>query len=452
MKKLLEISSAKILLFCGIGLMMTLGGFWHYQSNQIQLERMSVLNQGVSTCFTRISQTFTAMMIKDIKSPYLHQGFMSLSDECLNETIKGMNPFKQDAGKGYDVLNKLISEVHWFHEKVIKIHAPMLAGRELNPPMTTLSDRFSKMESYKVTLLDEVDMTNDQIRQVQASDEFLMGAGLIFFVLSLSLLALKEFQRIQNQVQIEKDAINLLKAGQSNVGAMVDRLVERSLTSQGFPVTAQIFKDYHENLLERSNARIISTDEVKQDEPEEIEEDIYEVSAPVLGPKSSLKEVVVSLQNIHTKDLINISEVRDVSLAIGFESFEQMLNATVSLFASHRQDTHKKIMISNQVHSDRSIINFFLANSTFTATELEASQNDKASLAHISDVNLMIMKEMAYETGTQFSFENKTDRNGKIAGMTLKFVINRATRDQKNKNLVSVVKGKKRDLARELAN
>jgi hypothetical protein len=222
---------------------------------------------------------------------------------------------------------------------------------------------------------------------------------------------------------------------------MVDRLVERSLTSQGFPVTAQIFKDYHENLLERSNARIISTDEVKQDEPEEIEEDIYEVSAPVVGPKSSLKEVVVSLQNIHTKDLINISEVRDVSLAIGFESFEQMLNATVSLFASHRQDTHKKIMISNQVHSDRSIINFFLANSTFTATELEASQNDKASLAHISD-----------ETGTQFSFENKTDRNGKIAGMTLKFVINRATRDQKNKNLVSVVKGKKRDLARELAN
>jgi uncharacterized membrane protein YidH (DUF202 family) len=451
MKKILSLTSSKILLFCGMGLLMTIGGFWHYQTNQVQHERMNVLNQGVATCFNRISQTFTAMMIKDIKSPYLHQAFMSLSDECLNETIKGMNPFKADAGKGYDVLNKLISEVHWFHEKVLKIHAPMLAGKELNPPMSTLSDRFAKMENYKITLLDEVDMTNEQIRQVQTNDEFLMGAGLIMFVLSLSALALKEFSRVQNQIQIEKEAINLLKAGQANVGAMVDRLVERSLTSQGFPVTAQIFKDYHETLLERSNARIISTDEAK-DEPEEMEEDTYEVAAPVLGPKASLKEVVVSLQNIHSKELLNISDVRDVSLAIAFESFEQMMNAAVTLFSSHRQDTHKKIMISNQIHSDRTVINLFLANSTFTSAELEANQNDKASMAHIADVNLMIMKEMAAETGTQFTFENKTDRQGKIAGMTLKFVINRAAREQKLKNLISVVKGKKKDLARQLIN
>jgi hypothetical protein len=129
-----------------------------------------------------------------------------------------------------------------------------------------------------------------------------------------------------------------------------------------------------------------------------------------------------------------------------------MMNAAVSLFASHRQDMHKKIMISNQIHSDRTVINLFLANSTFTASELEANQNDKASTAHISDVNLMIMKEMAKETETQFNFENKTDRHGKIAGMTLKFVINRSAREAKIKNLISVVKGKKKDLARQLVN
>ncbi len=453
MKKLQSLTSSKILIFCGLGLFMTLGGFWHYQSNQLQLERLNVLNQGVGTCFNRISQTFTAMMIKDIRSPYLNQGFMSLSDECLNETIKGINPFKREAGKGYDILNKLISEVHWFHEKVIKIHAPMFSGQEKNPPMTTLSDRFAKMENLKVNLLDEVDAYNSQIRQVQFNDEFMMGAGLIIFVISLSILALKEFQRIQNQMKIEKEALNLLKAGQSNVGAMVDRLVEKSLVSQGFPVTAQIFKDYHENLLERNNSRIISRDDIK--EREEEDEDTYEVASIVdtlEQPKTSLKEIMVSLQNIHSKELIQVSDVRDVSLAVPFESFEQMLNAAVSFFAAHRND-NKKIMISNQIHSDRSVINFFLGGATFTATELEFNQSDKSASAEMTDVNMVIMKEMAAEINTRYDFENKTDRNGKITGMSLKFVVQRVQRDHKiSKNLVSIVRGKKKDIARELAN
>jgi hypothetical protein len=96
---------------------------------------MNVLNQGVGTCFNRISQTFTAMMIKDIHSPYLNRGFMGLSDECLSETIKGINPFKQNIGKGYETLNKLISDVHWFHESVVRTHSPMVAGQNLDAPL-----------------------------------------------------------------------------------------------------------------------------------------------------------------------------------------------------------------------------------------------------------------------------------------------------------------------------
>ena len=150
MKKLLSLSSSKIYLACGLGLLMTLGAFWHHQSNQTQLDRMNILNQGVGTCFNRISQTFTAMMIKDIQSPYLNRGFMGLSDECLNETIKGINPFRKNAGKGYQTLNQLISEVHWFHEKVLKIHSPMLAGQNLNASLTPLSDRYGRMENFKI--------------------------------------------------------------------------------------------------------------------------------------------------------------------------------------------------------------------------------------------------------------------------------------------------------------
>src|SRR5690606_3809315 len=131
------------------------------------------------------------------RSQYLNRGFMALSDECLNETIKGINPFKKNIGKGYETLNQLISEVHWFHESVLKIHSPMLANQNLNPSLAPLADRFSKLEGFKVNLVDEIDATSHQLREIQMNDEILMGAGLIIFILSLSLLSLHDFNRLQ---------------------------------------------------------------------------------------------------------------------------------------------------------------------------------------------------------------------------------------------------------------
>jgi hypothetical protein len=449
MKKLLSLSPSKIYLVCGLGLIMTLGAFWHHQVNQTQLDRMNILNQGVGTCFNRISQTFTAMMIKDIQSPYLNRGFMTLSDECLNETIKGINPFKQNAGKGFETLNQLISEVHWFHEKVSKTHTPMLTGKNLNQPLAPLSDRYGKMETFKMNLVDEIDATSAQIRNIQMNDEYLMGAGLILFVLALSLLSLQEFNRNQIQREIEKEALNFLKAGKSNVGAIVDQLIDRALTTQNLPVTAQIFRDYHGDLLERMTSKhTVSEILEKKKEEEEVVESQPEVEAAP-SHKTSLQEVLVSIQNIQPKNIIQTSDVRDVQLNVPYESFEQMINASVNQLALRRSE-NKKIMISNQIHSDKTILNLFLAGSVFSASELEFAGSTTAAVAHGIDMNLIILKEMVLESGAQWHLENKVDRNGSITGMSIRFTVNRTPKERTK--LVSVMKGKKKDLSRELMN
>lgn len=430
---------------------MTLGAFWHHQSNQTQLDRMNILNQGVGTCFNRISQTFTAMMIKDIQSPYLNRGFMGLSDECLNETIKGINPFRKNVGKGYQTLNQLISEVHWFHEKVLKIHSPMLAGQNLNASLTPLSDRYGRMENFKMNLVDEIDATNSMIRDIQMNDEILMGAGLIIFILSLSLLSLQEFNRLQLQREIEKEALNFLKAGQANVGAIVDQLVDRALITQGMPVTAQIFRDYHGDLLERyaGKAPVIE----RTSSPASVVPVIKEEAAAVVeesytGFKTSLKEVLVSIQNTQPKDSIHMSEVRDVQLNVPYEAFEQTINSAINQLATRRQD-NKKIMIGNQIHSDKSVVNIFLSGSVFSASELEFAESKTGASTDI-DMNLVILKEMVAEAGAQWHLENKVDRNGTITGMNIRFTVNRAPKEKSK--LVSVMKGKKKDLTRELMN
>jgi hypothetical protein len=452
MKKLLSFSSSKIYLASALGLMMTLGAFWHHRTNQTQLDRMSLLNQGVGTCFNRISQTFTAMMIKDISSQYLNRGFMALSDECLNETIKGINPFKKNVGKGYETLNQLISEVHWFHESVLKIHSPMLANQNLNASLAPLAERFSKMEGFKVNLVDEIDASSSQLREIQVNDEILMGAGLIIFILSLSLLSLHDFNRLQVQREIEKESLNLLKAGQANLGAMVDRIVDRALTTQGLPVTAQIFRDYHGDILERMASKSMVAPVAKKEAIQEEKVEVSEVSEVISESpyfKTSLKEVLVSIQNIQAKDSIHMADVRDVQLNVPYESFEQMINAAITQLSS-RRNGNKKIMISNQIHSDKSVVNLFLGENTFTASELEFLDSPNA-MAEGLDMNLIILKEMVNESGAQWHLENKTDRNGNITGMNIRFTINRSPKETR-KNLVSVIKGKKKDLTRELMN
>ena len=168
--------------------------------------------------------------------------------------------------------------------------------------------------------------------------------------------------------------------------------------------------------------------------------------------KTSFKEVLVSIQNINSKDLIQVSDVRDVLLAVDFEGFEQMMNAAINKLASRRIDS-KKIIISNQIHSDRAVINLFLSGNTFTASELEFSQSGQNISADLMDMNMILLREMASETNAVWHIENKMDRSGSITGMGIRFTMNRIPKDTKsNKNLVSVVKGKKKDLTRELMN
>lgn len=451
MKKLLSISTSRILMACGLGMVLTIGAFWHHQVNQSRLDTLNVLNQGVGTCFNRISQTFTALMIRDVKSPYLNRGFMSLSDECLNETIKGINPFRQNVGKGYETLNKLISDVHWFHEKISRTQTSNAENTALNP----ISESFANMENLKVNLVDEIDIANARLREVLFNDEVLMGAGLLIFVFCITLLGLKEYERIQLRKELEGKAINLLKSGTSNVSAYVDQLIDKSLVSHELNITAQVFRDYHEGIMERTTNRspaVVAKETIVQEAEVDEREPNFEVSnTPVETVKTSLKEVMVSLQNINDKDSIHATEVRDAQLAVNFESFEQLMNAAINKLSSRRTD-NKKIMISNQNHTDKVIVNLFLSGAAFTATELEFHHNQQGLLADAMDMNMILMREMATETNTTWLIENKTDKNGNLTGMSIRFTVPRIAKENRAKNLVSVMKGKKRDLARELMN
>jgi hypothetical protein len=442
MKKLLGFSPITYLMIAVSGFALSVGGMWHQHLGQKQLNEFGVLNEGISTCFNRVSQTFTATMIKDFKSNYLTRSFMALSDECLSEAIKGMKPFKSELNKGHKTLQQLISEVHWFHESVLKTITPAMA--KVDKPFDTASavSRFKKMEEFKTTLSDEIQTGSNELRQNIKNDQVAVTLGILAVFMALVVMMAQENQKNALRRQIEARAHSLLEGSKFENSAVIDQLIDEALLNASLENTAQLFRDYNGEILEKQTTRFSATSSHhKEEKIDREEEQEYEEASEGSFSSSSLRETLITLQNIHGKENINSSEVRDVRLAIEAEALEQVINAAITKLLEHKNG-NKRVQVSNQVHSDRSILNFFLKDSTFNVSELEFSSTANAQT---TDLNLILLKEICADNGVQWFAENKLSRNGSIEGMNIRMVVKRAPKNAK-KNLVSVVRGKKRDI------
>lgn len=437
MKKVFNLSASKILMVCGLGLATTLGGFGHHQMNQKHLSTIHVMNQGLNTCFGRINQSFTAMMIKDVKSPYLDQGFSQLSNACLEELRGTYKTLGNNLPKAEEALNKLIAEATWFHEKLGKIHSPMLLGQGKDTNLSPLQERYAQIETLKVALADELDSGMHQLSDIQFSDEVVMGGGLILFILGLGLMVGQEMRRMRQRTTAETMAVNMIKNNQAQVGAMVDSLMMKALLDQGLVVTAQIFKDYHETILEGMTPKTAHTDE------EVIHTVVKETEAPQTKEiRSSLREVLSSLKVLNLD--FEASEVSETDLKIDQEDCTQIMNVAINKLLE-RRNGEETVQIHASVQGDRCQVELSLLNAAFNSSELECMKDH----SKINDPYLMVLHEMTKGQDVNWKFENAFDEAaGKmVMCISLNFPVG-----GKPKNLVSVVKGKKKDIARGFMN
>ncbi len=66
-------------------------------NDSFKLKRISSLESGIQTCFTRVNQTYTAKLLTDETSGYLTQNFQGLTEECFAESISSLEEnFKGD--------------------------------------------------------------------------------------------------------------------------------------------------------------------------------------------------------------------------------------------------------------------------------------------------------------------------------------------------------------------
>jgi hypothetical protein len=437
MNKLNHLGLEKILLFCGFTFALTLVGFWQFQHHASEAEKLARVQSGVGTCFARVTQSFTAAMIKEFSSPYLKRDFMAMSDDCLREGTKTAGIKMESFSKANKVFNELVSEVYWFHEKVVKVLAVTAGNPNAQVPMQAITEKYTKVEGLKLDLQDQLDLMSTQFREARLRDEILVGSAFFFFIISLSILGLREISSLRQKRWIENQALSLLNTGHSQTGGMVDQLVQKALTGQGMLVTAQVFTDYHSGVLERMATRFSAPlFEEKVEAAAPIVEEVIEESAPVQVEAEIDARKLLTAQAVRLKASM---EVQEATIVADAEVVAQLMQAFGQRFASG------KVNLTGKREGERYVVCVEASDVCLRASELEYIHGKTHQMDGV-DVNVIIAMDIIREANVDAVIRNRMNAEGVIIGAEA--VLSFATNS--NRTLVNVVRGKKKDLARTL--
>ncbi len=262
---------------CLIGTILSIG--YVISDNSQSLRKVSTLESGIQTCFSRVNQTYTAKIIKDSTSVYLSQNFQALTEECMAEALSSAeeSALKIDGGF-FKKLSTLASSVHWFHEDLIS--GSNTGDTSSNPKIKTLtsSDRFEKIEVLKDELFETTDSLKNKINGTIENLKLAYNVLLALLSLAIFVELVKQTKRKYGNYQGEHDAeTELLGSTQLNVAKSID-IIKSTLERNQLAYSSRLLGKLADHLtVERSRefSRLKPTPSIAQ----ALEETGYSTSA-----------------------------------------------------------------------------------------------------------------------------------------------------------------------------
>lgn len=417
-----------------------------------QKAELSVLGEGVQTCFLRANQTHTAKLLGQTGLEYLASGFFAATEECFAEALGTAKTKFQAEGKGLiRDLNTLSSEVHNFHQKL----------KSPDEKLENISALFSKIETLKDDVLEESDAARTSLNSSfdQARQIFFLLCGLfpLLFVWEL----IERRRNESRMMAIEEEALKQLGDGRARLDSQMEAVIKRALEFSEFVNCARLFENWSEN-------RLVTTHKVYNELPvpkktqdfvieeprvaEEIHEDVLE---PVVGLKEVAIEPLLAKVVDHLSSRIFTSGImldldvsEDLKVMGREETVEQLFFHTILRSVNALSDTSgvRRLRISAKLVGQTAVLELTDNGDAFSSDLLDA-QVGLASVTN-GDLELTLTRELTKELGGQIILENVLKGREAIGG---KVKIRLMAANVEGKRLVSLKKGKKKDLMRELA-
>jgi hypothetical protein len=383
-----------------------------------QTERIANMNSGLGTCFTRVTQTFTALMISDFYSSYLSKDFTDLTGDCFSDMNK---EFKSVFGKDFktagNTLGQLVSDTHWFHEKVEKVHKMATEGG-VSLTNSSIINKYSGLEGVKDKFQEQIENAKMETASV-ASTWFMIAIGLMGVAVALGgawyVTARKQKQKF---IDVEHIAEHMLEQ-RDMAEAKIDRLMQMALNTANFPETLKLFNNYHTKILESRSQIEVSDEKV----------------TPVVVDNRSISNLNssfdVALKGVQNKAfthgvIIDFDLDEDMMIYGESEDVQQVLYTMMnySIDSSMHHNHGRRITVRSKPLGGTVYLKVNVTGHCFNATELDylSSSVESADV----DMNLMMLKELVDVSSIRYEVKNKLDDSGTLSGSEVEFIFDRA--------------------------
>ncbi len=171
------------------------------------IENSYVFREGVSTCFDRLKQTFTARVLSDSGSAFLTQSFFSTTEECIGEAIANLQSINKkivDFPEAFGTKD-ILTQANTFSRLSHRFHTKLSDDMKTNSwdagSTAKIIGRFGKLEDAKEEIVGNIESLRDSIK-----DKFIfLGTLFLLSILSLVGMIVRSFFKTRVIYEVHKN-------------------------------------------------------------------------------------------------------------------------------------------------------------------------------------------------------------------------------------------------------
>jgi signal transduction histidine kinase len=464
-------------------LVLLLGTTFFIQSLSQNVKQVSVLQNGIQTCFSRVAQTYTAKLLGETSSLYLDAGFMNATEECFGETMAETEEhFSQALKKSSKKLNTLASDVHWFQQRIANAEESEFSKTTSGISISNLGQRFEKLEQTK----DEIAEANEIFKVEILST--LASLKVSFYILSflLPFMLIWDFAErkslLDRNKRLEGEAKDELETLGPDASDRVEELIRTALDQNELVYCSKLFSNYHANTSFRNATDFKTPTHGKVELINSSDKQAYDQQIDRIWAESELEDS----SELNLKELEVIEEFNNIPEGLDSVGLNNVLGRVVKNLSNKLlaegifidMDIDEDAHVYGNEESMEQVFFHVIQNAVKNSnlgiapqkvqishkhlggtTVIEVSDSGKGFSPEVIDSKLGLNKEelpislqicgsFMEEFSGEVAFSNNYNADGDVKGSIVKLIFKRAKVDHSSDNIRvrDVQKGTKREI------
>lgn len=421
------------------------------------------LASGMNICFQRVSQTFNALMLRDISSTYLTKDFKTATGECFSQISSGLVATKSTTDTLNTKLNNLMSDYHWFGQKVERVAQKTTEGN-VDLFQSNVISKYQDLESLKMDV--EEGLLNAGAAVDKTKTLAMIGLILSQLVLIFAVVALVFKRKLISKGLEDVEALVKKNQKKSDEHVLAQKVLQRFFQSFDIPKTQAFVTNYVNDIIEENyrikdhlikantiGERVDVTDLVKPENNIEGEQSI--IKTQDCDFSQALNAVIerVKEKAFNHGIILDLDVSDDFHVKSNGEALEQFLFYMVSfaMDSSLGHNQGRKVIIKGKPLGGIAYCKIKIAGHAFTDEEFKVINGKDPD--QDTNINLILLKELISDSGARLAVKNKNNAESGITESEMEILFDRAQVDQKlAKSNKKIFKGSKKDLAEYFKN